>query len=136
MTEKSIKESGEVLIEKLKASASFIKANQNRSSQRVSENSVVLFNPAEPLISVDMHGFISNNTHYTDREIVSNNEVRFSIRSTLSHAGVPVDELIPQFFVTRENSDPILSSKKAEELFPLTNPDGLRYRLENQRLVF
>jgi hypothetical protein len=54
----------------------------------------------------------------------------------LRHAGVPVDELIPRFIATRENTDPSLSAKKAEELFPLTNPDGLRYRLEHQRLVF
>ena len=54
----------------------------------------------------------------------------------MSRAGVPVDELIPRFFVTRGNTDPSLTSKKTEELFPLTNPDGLRYRLENNRLVF
>ena len=92
--------------------------------------------PFRPMLSIPLISFISNNTHYTVREVISPNEVRFSIRSTLTRAGVQVDELIPTFIATHENADPNLSMENVAELFPLINPDGLLYRLENKQMVF
>lgn len=133
LTNKSIKESGEALIEKLKASAAVLKIYRNKAGLNVQDTSVA---PFSPLLSIPMISFISNNTHYTVREVISPSEVRFSIQSTLTRAGVHVDELIPRFTATHETLDPNVSPKKFEELFPLTNPDGIRYRLENGKLVF
>ncbi|MBN8540160.1 MAG: hypothetical protein J0L82_07230 [Deltaproteobacteria bacterium] len=121
------------MIQRLKASAPVLKIYRNRSGLKVHDNSVA---PFATMLSIPMTSFISNNTHYTIREIISVDEVRFSIRSTLTDSGVPMDELIPRFTATRENTAQNISAKNAEELFPLTNPDGLRYRLENNRLVF
>ncbi len=83
-----------------------------------------------------MTSFISNNTHYTTREIVSPNVVRFSIRSTLTDAGVPVDGLIPRFTLTLDNEDLNLSPEKMKAHFPFENPHGLRYAKESNRLIF
>lgn len=121
------------MIEKLEASGPVLKIYRTKSGANVLETSVAPFNP---MLSIPLSSFVSNNTHYTVREINSPDEVRFSIRSTLTNAGVQVDELIPRFTATREVTDPTLSTTKIDEHFPLTNPHGLRYRMENNRLVF
>lgn len=86
-----------------------VKSYRNKSGANVLETSVAPFNP---ILSVPLSSFVSNNTHYTAREILSPNEVRFSILSTLNLSGDPVDELTPRFTATREIADPPLSTKK------------------------
>lgn len=108
-----------------------LKTYQNKAGKRVAETSVV---PLKPIVAIDMVSFISNNTHYTKREIVSPTEVRLSIESTLKDAGVPVDELIPRFTIIQAND--IFEAADLKQKFPLVNPEGLHYRKEPNKLVF
>ena len=110
-----------------------VKTYKSLSGQNVRSSSVVLF---DPIVSIDISNFVSNNTHFTNRDVISKDEVRLAIHSTLSKSGVPIDELIPRFVVTRENEISNLDEATAIKLFPQKNPFGLLYRNEANRLVF